>query len=451
MTAREVAFTILKEWKPKAGAYATERLDGLLKNKLVAPQDRRLATELTFGVIRRQATLDAVLKPHVSRPKSNVEPDLWTLLRLGCYQLTFLSGMADHAAVHETVELAKQSNVRWSGFANAVLRRVSAGLTNAVLNTPTADGIPLADGRFRLSASKIFADPDEEFGEYFAEAFSFPLWLTKRWESRFDQEELLSLGKHFNAPPALTLRVNILKTTRDDYLAQLKTAGLSAKAGTHSQAVRLLEAVRVEELPGFAEGLFSVQDETAMQAGTLLAPAGRMRVLDLCAAPGTKTTHLAEIMGDSGEILAVDTNALRLGRVAENAARLSLRSICPRVINDDGSGLPTEDFDAILIDAPCSNTGVLAKRPEARWRITPVDLRELSTLQTRLLTMALNHVRPGGKVLYSTCSIEPEENEAVVQTALAGRHQFSVIDTRLYMPGTMGDGGFQTLIARDEQ
>ena len=449
MLARELAYAVLKDWKPR-GPFAGERLDAIAAKRNVEPRERALATEIVFGVIRRQATLDALLRPHVARPKKEVENDLWTLLRLGAYQLTFLSGMADHAAVNETVELAKKAGKpRWAGFVNAVLRKLAAGLTDDVLSSPTADGVPLPDGRYRLLAGKAFPDPDEDPAGYFAEAFGFPAWLAKRWSERFDDEELFALGKHFDAPPPATLRVNRLKATREQVLEELKAAGIKAKpSGRHPDSIRLKESARVADLPGFAEGKVTVQDETAMHAASLVAPEPGMRVLDLCSAPGTKTTHLAEMMNDAGEIVAADASAERLNRVSENVARLGLKIVRPVAIGEDGSGLPDGSFDAALVDAPCSNTGVLGKRPEARWRVRPTDLDELPPLQTRLLSLALDRVRPGGRVVYSTCSIEPEENEAVVMAALAGRSDVRVEDTRLYLPGDPADGGFQAVIVK---
>ncbi len=447
MSARDLAFAVLKDWKPK-GTFAGERLDELLRKRDVSPQDRRLATELVFGVIRRQATLDALLAPQVSRPRREVEPVLWTLLRLGAYQLTFLAGMADHAAVNETVELVKRSNKRWGGFVNAVLRKFAASLTDEVLSTPTADGIPLADGRFRLAATKLFADPDENPAAYFADAYSFPSWLAKRWAARFDADELFALGRHFNAPPRVTLRVNHMKSSVEQMLADLKAAGVKAKPGAHPDSIRLTDAPRIEDLPGFADGRITVQDETAMFAATLLDPQPGERVLDLCAAPGTKTTHLAELMNDTGEIVACDVSRDRLARVRENVSRLGLKSVTAVSIGDDGSGLPEGEFDRVLVDVPCSNTGVLGKRPEARWRIAPNDLKELPARQSRLLTLALDRVRPGGRVVYSTCSIEPEENEQVVQQVLAQRDGVAVLESRLHLPGQPADGGFQVAIER---
>lgn len=445
LSARAIAFRTLVDWEPHL-EFVSERLEGLISE--AEASERGLARELTLGTIRRLATLDALISPHVDRPRERVERGLWTLLRIGTYQLTFLAGMADHAAVHETVELGKRIEPRWAGFLNAILRKVAGSLTNDVLSMPTADGVPLADGRYRLLTSKLFSDPDDEPVEYFAAAFSYPAWLARRWGKRFEPNALFAIGMAMNRPPRLTLRANRLKNSRDALLEQFKEAGIRARAGRHPESIQLREQRSVATIPGFAEGAWSVQDETAMAAGTLLAPTAGARVWDVCAAPGTKTTHLAEMMGDQGRLLATDVQAARLERVVENRERLGLSVIETRVLEGGDTSAVGEEFDFALVDAPCSNTGVLGKRAEARWRVGRADLRELPKVQAGLLEGALARLAPGGRVVYSTCSIEPEENEQVVQRVLQGREDARLLESRLYLPGEPSDGGFQALIER---
>lgn len=446
--ARELAFQVLTE-HAASGAFATDLLERLASQAALPADDRRLATELTLGVVRRQATLDALIQPHVQRPRVAVEPPLWILLQLGTYQLVFLTAVPPHAAVHETVEVAKRLGTpRWSGFLNGVLRSISRVLTDTITTEPSTEAVPLTQGRYRQLQRALLPDPATEPANYFAAAFSFPHWLAERWARRFGFDDLLRMGFWLNAPPPLFLRVNLLKTSREQFLEALQQAGIAAQPGERLEAVSITGHVRIESLPGYADGWFSVQDLTAMRAAPLLQSQPGNRVLDLCAAPGTKTTHLAELLRNTGQIVATDIRPNRLELVAENSRRLGLDIIQPRLIRPDLGDVPAGPFDAVLVDVPCSNTGVLNKRPEARWRITPANLEELSQIQRRLLESALDRVGAGGRVVYSTCSIEPEENRQVIEAALRSRRDVRLIEEHEYLPGTPADGGYQALVRR---
>jgi 16S rRNA (cytosine967-C5)-methyltransferase len=350
----------------------------------------------------------------------------------------------------------------WCGFLNAVLRGVSQLLTEEQTSAPAANAVPLSDGRFRKLSSPLFADPSANRAEYFRQAFSFPDWLVDRWSKRYDFAELCRLGFWFNAPPRLTLRVNSLRTGRAAFLDALQAAGIDAAPGVHRASVLLSGSVRIEDLPGYQEGWFLVQDESAMQAAELLAPQPGWNVLDLCAAPGSKTTHLAELMHNEGTILAADVDPQRLERIAENSRRLGATIIEPRLVSADGSNIPPGPFDAILVDVPCSNTGVLGKRPEVRWRLSPRDLVELPRMQARLLQAALERLKPGGRLVYSTCSIEPEENAEMVRRVLSSVaasgpvpirpipiSSVQIRDEQHPVPGRPADGGYQALLVRE--
>jgi 16S rRNA (cytosine967-C5)-methyltransferase len=233
-------------------------------------------------------------------------------------------------------------------------------------------------------------------------------------------------------------------------LASLRGAGHEAQAGDHPQAIRLHESGPIRGLPGYADGWFSVQDESAMRVASALAPEPGETILDLCAAPGGKTTHLAELMGNTGRIIACDVDEHRLQTVADLAQRLGLSIIEPcRLRREDNTDIPLGPFDRVLVDVPCSNTGVLGKRPEARWRLSPDDLRELVNLQTRLLGLAVDRVRLGGIVVYSTCSIEPEENRQVVERILEENPNIRLEATEDAIPGRPADGGFWARLRRN--
>jgi 16S rRNA (cytosine967-C5)-methyltransferase len=402
-------------------------------------------------MIRRRATLDALLAAHCRRPLRQIEHGLRTLLQLGIYQLVFLSGAPAYAVVDETVELAKRlDQADWSGFVNGILRSVGRSLTDELVRQPALDAVPLTDGNYRRLDRSVFLDPERDPAACFAAAFSFPTWLVARWRERFAFDELLRLGFWFNSAGSLTLRVNTLRTSRDDFLRALRAAGLEATPTACDEGVRLAASAHVPSLPGYAEGWFAVQDESALAASAMLAPQPGERVLDLCAAPGGKTTHLAALMRNEGTILACDASAGRLSRIEENCRRLGVTNVATRLVQRDASDLPAGPFDAILLDVPCSNTGVLGKRPEARWRLAPADIFELAGLQTRLLSAAASRLRPGGRLVYSTCSIEPEENEGVSAAAVRARPDLQLLQEHHHVPGQPADGGYQALLRRSD-
>lgn len=444
--ARELAFVVLCRGIEDT-EFAAQRLEQAAADQVVSPADRRLATELIYGTIRRLATLDAILKPFVRRGQQQVEPELWMILRLGVYQLVLLDGIPPHAAVHESVELSKRvGRGGWPGFVNGTLRKISQVITPERVLIAAADTVPLANGQFAKLSQAVFPDPQTHPGEYFATAFSFPEWLAKRWKTTFTTEELFRLGAWFNSPGHLSLRINRLRTNRDEYLALLAARGISAHPGTLADSIQLEASIRVHDLPHFDEGWVTIQDESSMSAGLMMDPQPNERILDLCAAPGGKTTHLAELQGDRGKIVAVDVQQERLALVTANAERLQLKSIRTQLMSKETLDAPTGHFDGVLVDVPCSNTGVLGKRPEARWRISPYDLRELPRLQHRLLSLALDRVRPGGRVVYSTCSIEALENRGVVDQCLAERPQVRLIAEQHHVPGQPADGAYQALL-----
>ncbi len=444
--ARELAFDVLCRG-PQPGLYAAQQIERACSQAQLAVIERRLAHELVHGVIRRQATLDALLRPNVARPLAALEPPLRCLLQLGAYQLALLSGVPVHAAVHETVNVAKRrGHPRWAGFVNGVLRSLSRMLTAETSPQPAACAVPIGLGVYRVLKSAVFADPAHDPLGYVASAFSLPRWVVERWRLRFDVAEIIRIGFWFNAVGPLTLRCNRLRIDRDQLLAACAGAGIAVRPGARSEAVTIGQHARIEDLPGFAAGWFAVQDESAMSAAALLAPQPGERVLDLCAAPGGKTTHLAELMLNQGSILATDVSAERLARVAESAARLGLDIIEPRLVARDGSDIPLGPFDAVLVDAPCSNTGVLGKRPEARWRLKRADFQELPELQRRLVEAAADRLVCGGRLVYSTCSIDDAENERVVLAVLAARPQLELVESRGHIPGQPGDGGYQALL-----
>jgi 16S rRNA (cytosine967-C5)-methyltransferase len=258
---------------------------------------------------------------------------------------------------------------------------------------------------------------------------------------RLGIDEVRRLGFWFAGAAPVTLRCNSLRCSREDFLQQLTEAGIAADAGGHPQAVRLREMAAIRDIPGYAEGYFSVQDESGMHVAAAVDPQAGETILDLCAAPGGKATHLAELMRNEGRVVACDTDARRLQTVNELSRRLGLTILSTTRIEKDADP-PEGPFDRVLVDVPCSNTGVLGRRPEARWRLRPDDLRHLPTLQTGLLRQAAMRVRPGGVVVYSTCSIEPEENRAVVEAVLPEMPSMHLEADAEAIAGRPADGGY---------
>lgn len=451
-TARELAFNVL-EAHHAGNKHIGEVFDQAVDRTTLSPSDRRLAYELICGIVRRQSTLQALLMSLVHRQLETLERPLQTIIKIGLYQIFLCQGIPQHAAVHETVELAKRANMRWGGFVNGVLRSAIQLMTENIRTEPSSRALPIGHHQYRELTTDLFPSPTLTPGSYIAAAFSFPHDLVERWVGQYGVEVTIRMAFWFNQVTETALRVNLLKTDRETFRQKLFAADFVAEAGDLPETIRLLSTVRISTLPGFSEGEFSVQDLSAQHAARRLNPQPGEVVLDLCAAPGSKTCHMAELMQNQGEIIAADTHGGRIRQVYENAERLGLSIIRTITIGPRGENLPSMEFDKVLADVPCSNTGVLGKRPEARWKYSPAHLDELREMQATILRTAAGKVRIGGRILYSTCSIEPLENEEIVQqflaaTSEAGGPQFRLVEEQKFMPGSPADGAYQALIER---
>ena len=432
----------------ETGQYLSDILSQSASMHQLSSNDRAAAVDIASGVMRRRRTLDTLLESQVARPRDKVEADLWRLLQLGAFQVVF-SRTPDHAAVDSTVELAREAGRhQWSGFVNGIIRNIARSLRDDYVDAPSADAIPIRPGRYRGLHQKLLPDPVNRPSQYIGQAFSLPETLAERWTQRLSWNDLLQVCFHSLEVPHTVLRVNRLVATVAGVRKQLLDGGVESTKGAGEWAVRLSHGARIFELPGFREGLWSVQDESAMLASELLAPKPGERILDLCAAPGGKSTHLAELSEDNASIIACDVAESRLHRISENADRLNLKSIQPRLIDRDGHDIPVGPYDAVLVDVPCSNTGVLSRRPEARWRFRVEELDELVQIQTRLLLTAFEHVRSGGRIVYSTCSIEPEETTDLVSAVTKAVRGLTLVHLDLQIPSPSGDGAFRALLQK---
>jgi 16S rRNA (cytosine967-C5)-methyltransferase len=408
-SARSLALEILLQ-RESPGDFLEHRIDGLAGMRLLSEADRRLAREIAFGVLRNRSVLDHLIAHRTDgRPQ---RPVLRGILQSGLYQLLFLDRVPDHAVVNEAVLLARQRGFSaQAGFVNAVLRAVARDREAC---------------RRDLEALRR-SDP--------ARGWSHPAWLVERWANVLEPSALQRLLAWNNAAPGTFARVNRLLTTSQDLMARWRSEGVEAtplaidwaEPGT---VVALDRHPALESLGSFREGGFYVQDPSTLLAVHLLDPRPGQRVLDLCAAPGGKSLAIAERLGPGGGVVAHDSHPGRLDLVRENVRRLGageLVAVVDRLGDqtvgsvDGPSGPASERFDAALVDAPCSNTGVLRRRVELRWRLRPDEIPRLAAEQLRLLEAAAARVRPGGVLVYSTCSLEPEENDHVVE-AFRRRH-----------------------------
>ncbi|MCP4712640.1 MAG: methyltransferase domain-containing protein [Planctomycetes bacterium] len=282
--------------------------------------------------------------------------------------------------------------------------------------------------------SDYLPDPTKNTAKYFSLAYSHPLWLIERWLNRYDQPKVRTICLAHNGRPPLTLRINSLQCNSLEYAEKLTEANIQSVI--KDQAVQLIDRVSPDQLPGYNQGWFTVQDITAINAVKMLNPRPGDKVLDLCAAPGGKTTQIAESMNNTGRIVACDVTEEKLARITENYQRLGF-TIVETCLNQDLPARTGEDlFDAVLVDAPCSNTGVMARRVEVRHRLKPIHLSRLVNLQADLLNKASKLIKNGGKLLYSTCSIEPVENDLLVRKFLQSNDSFELVSENFYFPET---------------
>lgn len=404
-------------------AFADIALEHALDKARLDPRDAALCTEIVYGTLRWQRNLDWRLGPHLRRPMSRLDPWVRALLRLTTYQILFLERVPRWAAVDEAVSLARLKS-RTPGpaeFVNAVLRSL----------TRSSGPPPLPDSAVAACGVR----------------WSFPDWLAARWIARLGQPEAEALMAALDERPPLTVRANTLRCSRE-----VLAARLSAEEGAASRRTALApEGLVVERgVPGrwaaFADGSCAIQDEASMLVARLLDPRPGEMVADACAAPGTKATHLAQLMENRGTIIAMDPQAARLRLVARTAARLGVTIIeCHTGPAETLARHWRGRCDRVLVDAPCSNLGVLRRNPEVKWRRAEEDLRRLQEKQRAILSAAAEMARPGGLLVYATCSLEPEEHEDVVRPFLEAHRDWSP-DLPTEFPVAADAGGLVRLL-----
>lgn len=389
--ARDVSLEVLIRVE-REKSYSNIELNNVLRRAALSPVDRHLATELVYGTLQRRNTLDWILTPFVSKGLNKLDVWVRELMRMSVYQLKYLHKVPNRAVVHEAVEIAKRRGHRGvSSFVNAVLRNV--------LRTPE-----------RLQTVDE-ADPVKRL----ALEHSHPEWLVKRWLKVWDIRTVAAICEANNEPPAHTIRVNTLKTSRDELKEQLESDRPNVKvrfSNVTAQGMIVEGFGNIANSSWYRDGLCSIQDESSMLVGEVLNPSPGSTVVDMCAAPGGKAAHLAELMGDSGSVESYDIHAHKVKLIAKQAKRLGIHNLTAR--QADARQLPrhvSTRYDYVLLDAPCSGFGVIRRKPEIKWRKSLKDIGGLVELQRQLLDAAAQLVKPGGVFVYSTCTLEQQENE----------------------------------------
>lgn len=400
---RRAAYEILQ--RVDAGAFSDVMLDTVLDRSKLDLRDRHLVTELVYGILRLQGRVDFALAQFCNQPLHRLQPEVLRLLRLGAYQLLELDRVPAHAAVNSTVELARELHFDEAvGFINAVLRSLDRGQAD----------IPWS--------------PPEKIKSYLQHVCSQPVWLTKEIMRQLPNLEARALGESLATSPPLTVRVNSLKTNAEDFLTALAAAEHQAHPCSFAPEAITIDRRSENPLPGDTEGWYQVQDEASILMAHLLDAHPGQRILDACAAPGGKTTHLAALTGNQAEIVALDKYSRRVEVIEEGAQRLGCTSIVARQwdLTESPDFFAAQSFDRVLLDAPCSGLGVLRRNPEGRWNKSPVNLKELAVLQRQILESVAPLVKPGGKLLYSVCTFSHIETDAIIDSFLEEHPEFEL-------------------------
>ncbi len=391
--ARAAAFDILLRVEQQ-DAYASELLHSERLDRL-NPSDHRLATELVMGVLRWQSRLDAAIAPHSSRPLGRLDPQVLLALRLAAYQVMFLDRIPARAAINESVDLVKRAGKTSAApFANAVLRKIAAA----------GPAVPAATET--LTAKEL------------AQEFAHPAWLVERWAAHFGLDDAAAICRYDQQVPATCIRVE-----SDDALHELAGEGIALVPGALLTSARVVSGGDLTQTCAFREGRVFIQDEASQLVAALVGHGSR--ILDCCAAPGSKTAAIAARNPDA-KIVAAELHPHRA-----DLLRKRVRAANVEVLTADVLQMPLQDgFDRVLADVPCSGTGTLARNPEIKWRLKPSDLSDLQAKQVAILSAALQQLAPGGRAVYSTCSLESEENEAVVEEVLTTNKDIRLLECR---------------------
>lgn len=413
MDAREISLKIINDVINNQ-AYANIALARELNRHKVSEQDRRFITELVYGTVKAGATLDWIIGHYVTRSLHKVAPVILNILRMGMYQIFFLSKVPVSAACNQAVELTKKyGHPGTVKFVNAVLR--NAG---------------------RTPEKVVYPDREKDLITFLSLKYFHPQWMVTRWVKRLGPEAAEQLCQVNNMTPALSLRTNTLRNTREELLRILEQEGISAEASAWTpEGIVCHSYPALSTLKSLREGLFQIQDESSMLVAHVLDPSPGDFIIDACGAPGGKSTHIATLMENKGRVLSTDIYEHKLALTCENAQRLGLTNIETQLLDATALGDKyPKQADKVLVDAPCSGLGVLRRKADSRWKKNESMFKELPVLQKAILKSAAECVKPGGVLVYSTCTTEPEENQDVVECFLKENNEFVLQHAGKFFP-----------------
>ncbi len=448
LTARQVALKVLGNFNVNAHD-ASE----LLNRHLSSTNEKPKTCELVYGTIRNLSLLDYVLTKTAVFEPTRVNKRLLNTIRIGAYELLFSKSTPDYAIVDQAVNAIESKKAR--GFVNAILRNMARSIAQRSFECePLFDSktLPTSPNSCVVFSRDIFPDPQTSLSKYLSIVFSIPKWLIEQWLSEFSSKQTIDICFGSNRRPSIYLRSNTVKITANELRERLELNKIKCELIESGPMLKLSSNVSIEQLEEFRQGLFTVQDITAAKVAPILDPSPSDVIGDICAAPGTKTTHIAELMGNSGKVIATDIDASRLEKVASSAKRLGLSIIEVADFNSAFDYLNQSHARSVLLDVPCSNTGVMAKRCELRHRITASAIEALADIQFNLLNRVANELSSCRKICYSTCSIMSDENSQVIKRFLDCHRDFSITRSELTLPSAISygrDGGYVAILTRN--